>query len=65
MFRVLIAAAVLAATAAIGAAPAASANAPYPNCTAAKADGRCDIAESDPAYGTWLDRDGDGIGCEC
>jgi hypothetical protein len=38
---------------------------PYKNCTAAKQDGRCDIPSTDPAYGSWLDRDGDGLGCEC
>jgi hypothetical protein len=64
MVRVLIAAAFVCLAAAIGAAPAAGADAPYPNCKAAAADSRYDIPSDDPAYGPWLDRDQDGIGCE-
>jgi hypothetical protein len=64
MIRVLIAAAFVCTAAAIGAAPAADADAPYPNCKAAAQDGRYDIPSDDPAYGPWLDRDQDGIGCE-
>jgi Excalibur calcium-binding domain len=64
MFRVLIFGAFVAVAAAIGAAPAASADAPYPNCKAAAADGRYDIPSDDPTYGPHLDRDQDGIGCE-
>jgi hypothetical protein len=47
----------------VGIGPAASAQ-PYQNCKAAAADGRYDIPSDDPAYGPWLDRDQDGIGCE-
>jgi hypothetical protein len=64
MFCVLIAAVFVCLAAAIGAAPLAAANAPYPNCKAAAADGRYDITSGDPAYGPLLDRDHDGIGCE-
>jgi Excalibur calcium-binding domain len=64
MVRVLIAAAFVCLAAAIGAAPAAGADAPYPNCKAAAADDRYDIPSDDPAYDPWLDRDQDGIGCE-
>lgn len=64
IIRVLIFAAFVAVAAAIGAAPAASADAPYPDCKTAAADGRYDIPSDDPAYGPWLDRDRDGIGCE-
>lgn len=39
--------------------------APYPNCTAAKQNGDCDIPSSSDKYQSKLDRDGDGIGCEC
>lgn len=64
MFRVLVAASFLLVAAAIGFAPVATADAPYPNCKTAAADGRYDIPSDDPAYGPWLDRDHDGIGCE-
>jgi len=37
---------------------------PYRNCKVAAQDGRYDIPSDDPAYGPWLDRDNDGIGCE-
>jgi hypothetical protein len=62
MIRVLLVTAALGA-AAVGLAPVASAQ-PYKNCKAAAADGRYDIPSDDPAYGPWLDRDQDGIGCE-
>lgn len=39
--------------------------APYPNCTTAKNDGMCNIPSSSEYYQAKLDRDGDGIGCEC
>lgn len=42
-----------------------AAAAPYPNCTAAKQDGACNIPSSSDKYQPKLDRDGDGIGCEC
>ena len=48
----------------LGLAPPATAS-PFPDCKTAKADGRCDVPSSDPMYGSWLDRDHDGIGCEC
>ena len=63
MIRVLLVTAALGA-AAVGVAPMASAQVPYKNCKAAAADGRYDIPSDDPAYGPWLDRDQDGIGCE-
>jgi Excalibur calcium-binding domain len=62
MIRTFVIAAAIGALA-IGAAPVASA-APYKNCTAAAQDGRYNIPSDDPAYGEWLDRDLDGIGCE-
>jgi excalibur calcium-binding domain-containing protein len=37
----------------------------YKNCTDAKAHGRCNITEDDPAYCPKQDRDGDGLACEC
>jgi hypothetical protein len=64
MFRTLVAAALVAVAAALGAASVANAQAPYPNCKTAAQDGRYDIPSDDPAYGPWLDRDQDGIGCE-
>lgn len=38
---------------------------PFKNCTQAKAAGYCDIPSDSPYYGSWLDRDDDGLGCEC
>lgn len=50
------------------AAPAPAAPAPaaayYANCAAAKAAGAAPVRAGMPGYGTHLDRDGDGIGCE-
>ena len=39
--------------------------APYQNCTQAKQNGDCDIPASSDKYQSKLDRDGDGLGCEC
>jgi len=39
-------------------------DAPYKNCTQARANGDTNIPTSSDKYGTHLDRDGDGIGCE-
>ena len=39
--------------------------APYPNCTVAKQNGDCDIPSTSDLYQPKLDRDGDGLGCEC
>jgi len=38
---------------------------PWRNCTEAKANGRCDIQRGDPDYAPKLDRDKDGVACEC
>ncbi len=62
LVRSLIAAAVLGAIA-VGAAPAAVA-APYKNCSEARANGDTNIPSNSDKYGSHLDRDGDGIGCE-
>ena len=37
----------------------------YANCDAVRAAGANPIRVGDPGYGKHLDRDGDGIGCEC
>lgn len=42
-----------------------AAAAPYNNCTEAKAAGACNIPSSSDKYQPKLDRDGDGLGCEC
>ena len=42
----------------------ASADPPYANCSAARADGAAPIYEGDPGYRDPLDRDGDGVACE-
>jgi len=36
----------------------------YANCTAARAAGAAPVRRGQPGYGTHLDRDRDGIGCE-
>jgi endonuclease YncB( thermonuclease family) len=36
----------------------------YANCTAAREAGAAPVRRGDPGYGSHLDRDGDGIGCE-
>ncbi|RSZ62088.1 excalibur calcium-binding domain-containing protein [Corynebacterium hylobatis] len=36
----------------------------YKNCAAARAAGAAPVYRGSPGYGTHLDRDGDGIGCE-
>ena len=36
----------------------------YRNCTAAREAGAAPVRRGDPGYGTHLDRDGDGVGCE-
>ncbi|MCQ1987552.1 excalibur calcium-binding domain-containing protein [Arthrobacter sp. zg-Y844] len=45
-------------------APPAPANVYYPNCTAARNAGGAPVYAGGPGYGTHLDRDGDGVGCE-
>ncbi|WP_307680049.1 excalibur calcium-binding domain-containing protein [Streptomyces sp. V4I2] len=37
---------------------------PFKNCSEAYANGHSDIPEDDEHYGSHLDRDGDGIGCD-
>jgi len=66
MIRIIAASAAAAFGAvAIGlAAPPAQA-APFKNCTQAKAAGYCDIPEDSPYYQDKLDRDQDGLACEC
>ena len=36
----------------------------YPNCSAARSAGVAPVRRGEPGYGTHLDRDRDGIGCE-
>lgn len=36
----------------------------YANCTAARNAGAAPVRRGDPGYGSHLDRDGDGVGCE-
>ncbi|MBX7451918.1 excalibur calcium-binding domain-containing protein [Mycolicibacterium sp. 3033] len=58
-------AALVASAIVVGVAPAAVANAaPYKNCTEARDNGDTNIPSSSDKYGSHLDRDGDGIGCE-
>lgn len=44
--------------------PPAPASVYYANCAAARAAGAAPVYAGSPGYGTHLDRDGDGIGCE-
>lgn len=39
-------------------------NRPFANCTEAREAGAAPVYRGDPGYGTHLDRDNDGIGCE-
>lgn len=39
--------------------------APYSNCSEARQNDDCDIPSSSEKYQSKLDRDGDGLGCEC
>lgn len=36
----------------------------FANCSAARAAGAAPVRRGDPGYGSHLDRDGDGVGCE-
>ena len=36
----------------------------YANCSAARAAGAAPVRRGDPGYGSHLDRDDDGVGCE-
>lgn len=36
----------------------------YANCSAARAAGAAPVYRGDPGYGSHLDRDNDGVGCE-
>jgi hypothetical protein len=64
MFRSIIAAALVAMAAALGAASVANADTYYKNCTAARAAGVTPILQGQDGYAEHLDRDGDGIACE-
>ena len=46
------------------AAPAAPTSTYYKNCSAVRAAGADPVRRGDPGYGSHLDRDGDGVGCE-
>lgn len=36
----------------------------FPNCAAARAAGAAPVVRGDPGFGSHLDRDNDGVGCE-
>lgn len=44
--------------------PTAAPSTYYKNCTDARNAGAAPVRRGDPGYGSHLDRDGDGIGCE-
>lgn len=44
--------------------PAQGGGSAFSNCTAARAAGAAPVRRGDPGYGSHLDRDGDGVGCE-
>lgn len=64
MIRALSTAAFVAAAAGVVFAPVAAAEAPFRNCTEARKAGYTNIPATSDYYGSHLDRDGDGIGCE-
>ncbi len=64
MFRTLIAGALVAVAAAVGAASVANAETYYKNCTAARDAGVAPIMQGEDGYAPHLDRDGDGVACE-
>jgi len=64
MFRTLIAGALVAVAAAVGAASVANAETYYKNCAAAREAGVAPIMQGEDGYAPHLDRDGDGIACE-
>ncbi len=45
-------------------APAATTARAYANCSEARAAGAAPVRRGEPGYGSHLDRDGDGVGCE-
>jgi hypothetical protein len=63
VIRTVLSAAVIV-VATVGLAPSANADAPFANCTQAKAAGYHDIPQGDPNYWSGGDRDHDGIACE-
>jgi hypothetical protein len=64
MIRKSFAAAALIAGFGVLAAPAVANATPFKNCTASRDAGYENIPSTSEYYGEWLDRDGDGIGCE-
>lgn len=64
MFRHLLAATALVVGFGVIAAPAIANAAPYKNCTEARKNNDTNIPSTSDKYGTHLDSDGDGIGCE-
>lgn len=44
--------------------PAPAQNRAFRNCSEARAAGAAPVRRGDPGYGSHLDRDGDGVGCE-
>ncbi|WP_442007768.1 excalibur calcium-binding domain-containing protein [Mycobacterium sp. 2YAF39] len=64
MFRTFIAATLVAAAAALGAASVAHADTYYKNCAAAREAGVTPILQGQDGYDEHLDRDGDGVACE-
>ena len=63
MVRQFVAAAAIAGAVSVAWAPMAGA-APFRNCTEARDAGYTNIPSTSEYYGTHLDRDRDGIGCE-
>ncbi|MCL7426896.1 excalibur calcium-binding domain-containing protein [Streptomyces sp. YS415] len=66
LFRIpaALAAAAFALAVTAGAAQAHEGTHPFENCSEAYANGYANIAEGDEHYGSHLDRDADGIGCD-
>jgi hypothetical protein len=64
MFRTALLVGAVAIGIGVVAAPVASAEVYYKNCTEARAAGAALIYQGQPGYRAGLDRDGDGIACE-
>lgn len=64
MFRKVLIAVVFVAGLGVLGSPGIATAAPYKNCTEARENGDSNIPASSDKYGSHLDRDNDGVGCE-
>ena len=64
MFRILFVITAVATVTLSGATTAQAQDTYYKNCDAARSAGAAPVYQGQAGYGSHLDRDGDGIGCE-